>query len=346
MSSIFEISVENKMLYPKGRSDINLTGDNTDYKLHFELDEPRTAMFALFRRDGKEKEYILDENGEVAVPMWVLKRGTFEVGLTSDGFASTALSVWVTASIKEETAEAAEEIPQEKIDQLIELVNEIKSGGSGGGEAASVVSAEVDEDGVLLIELSNGEKIVAGTVKGEKGDPGAKGDKGDKGDPGEKGDKGDPGESSGSGTAFKKVYSATLSEATRALMFDTFADGTPLRFTELFVRGAAATNLTKVQDLNAYYGWPDDGEFNAYKVIAMIPTCCQPSETDISSLEFSTKTEIFGKKIFNQYGYCTKGGISKTEVRDTEADAFTRLRLHSGGAGVMQPGTWFEIFAR
>ena len=331
MSSIFEISVENKMLYPKGRSDINLTGDNTDYKLHFDIDEPRTAMFALFRRDGKEKEYLLDENGEVAVPLWVLKRGTFEVGLTSDGFASTALSVWVTASIKEETAEAAEEVSQEKIDQLIELVNEIKSGGSGGGEAAgaSVVSAEVDEDGVLLIELSNGEKIVAGAVKGDKGD------------------KGDPGESSGSGgTAFKKVYSATLSEATRAMMFDTFADGMPLRFTELFIRGAAVTNLTKVQDLNAYYGWPDDGEFNAYKVIAMIPTCCQPSETDVSSLEFSTKTEIFGKKIFNQYGYCTKGGISKSEVRDTEVDVFTRLRLHSGGAGVMQPGTWFEIFAR
>ena len=94
------------------------------------------------------------------------------------------------------------------------------------------------------------------------------------------------GELSGSaGGYFKKIYSGTLTEEKEDFFFTTFADGTPLRFTELFIRGAATTNLAagNVQNLNVYYGWEGDGIYNAYKGIGMIPNFCQPSGTDISS---------------------------------------------------------------
>lgn len=187
--------VRNKFLFYKNEDTINLIGDNADYKLCFTLDEPRTAMFALFRRDGKEKEYALDEGGSVAVPMWVLKEGAFEVGLTSDGFATAALAVWVTGSIKEESGEPAEEVPKEKIDQLIELVNEIKvgggSGGSGGSGGVSVTDAAVNGKGELVLTLSDGSTLNAGAVKGEKGEKGEPGQDGAKGEKGDKGEIGD-----------------------------------------------------------------------------------------------------------------------------------------------------------
>ena len=196
-----------KTLYP-ATDKIDIIGDNTDYKLHFDIDEPRTAMFALFRRDGKEKEYALDSNGNVDIPLWVLKDGQVEVGLTADGFATTPLNFWVIGSIKDKSAEPAEEVSQEKIDQLIELVNgikwtksgEIKNGhffltfadgtetdcglvqgvpgedGKDGTDGISVTDVNVNEDGHLVISLSNGQSVDAGAVKGEKGDTGEKGD--------------------------------------------------------------------------------------------------------------------------------------------------------------------------
>ena len=155
------------------------------------------------------------------------------------------------------------------------------------------------------------------------------------------------GELSGSkGGYFKKVFSGTLTEETKRFYFTTFADGTPLRFTELFIRGAATTNLANVQALNIYYGWEGDGIYNAYKGIGMISQFCQPSGTDISSSEYSMKAELLGTKIYNQYGYGASGGVSKTELKDSETDLFTQLAFWSGNSGVCQPGSWFEVYAR
>ena len=155
------------------------------------------------------------------------------------------------------------------------------------------------------------------------------------------------GELSGSkGGYFKKVFSGTLTEETKRFYFTTFADGTPLRFTELFIRGAATTNLANVQALNIYYGWEGDGIYNAYKGIGMISQFCQPSGTDISSSEYSMKAELLGTKIYNQYGYGTASGVSKTELKDSETDLFTQLAFWSGNSGVCQPGSWFEVYAR
>ena len=154
--------------------------------------------------------------------------------------------------------------------------------------------------------------------------------------------------SGGKGGYFKKVFSGTLTEEKGDFFFTTFADGTPLRFTELFIRGAATTNLAagNVQNLNVYYGWEGDGKYNAYKVIGIIPQFCQPGGTDISSLEYSMKAELLGTKIYNQYGYGTAKGVSKTEVKPSDTDIFTQLAFWSGGAGACQPGSRFEVYAR
>ena len=147
---------------------------------------------------------------------------------------------------------------------------------------------------------------------------------------------------------FKKVFSGTLTEATKQFKFSTFADGTPLRFTELFIRGAATTNLAagNIQNLNVYYGWEGDGIYNAYKGIGMIPNFCQPSGTDISSSEYSPRSELLGTKIYNQYGFGTSGGVSKTELKTSETDLYTQLAFWSGNSGVCQAGSWFEVYAR
>lgn len=154
--------------------------------------------------------------------------------------------------------------------------------------------------------------------------------------------------SGGKGGYFKKVFSGTLTEETGNFKFTTFADGTPLKFTELFIRGAATTRLAagNVQALNVYYGWVGDGIYNAYKAIGNIENFCRPGGTDISSSEYSMKAELLGTKIYNQYGYGTSGGVSKTELKTSETDLFTQLAFWSGNSGFSQPGSWFEVYAR
>ena len=58
------------------------------------------------------------------------------------------------------------------------------------------------------------------------------------------------------------------------------------------------------------------------------------------------KAELLGTKIYNQYGYGTAKGVSKTEVNPSDTDIFTQLAFWSGGNGVWQPGSWFEVYAR
>lgn len=62
-----------------------------------------------------------------------------------------------------------------------------------GCSAASVTNASVDENGHLILSLSDGKTIDAGLVKGDKGDQGEMGIHGEKGEKGEKGDQGPQG---------------------------------------------------------------------------------------------------------------------------------------------------------
>lgn len=232
-------------------------------------------------------------------------------------------------------------------------------------DGVSVTGGSVSESGVLTLTLSNGTTVTAGNVKGEKGE------KGDTGttpsfsigtvktlEPGENAAASITGtaaapilnlslpQGSAAGGYFKKIFSGTLTEASKRFTFTTFADGSPLKYTELYLRGSATTNLQNLQNLNVYYGWEGDGKYNAYKVIGMIPYFCQPDGTDISAQELSLKAELLGSKIFNQYGYATPGGITKTEHKTSETDVFTQLAFWSGGNATCQVGSWFEVYAR
>lgn len=71
-----------------------------------------------------------------------------------------------------------------------------------GCSSASIESASVNENGHLILFMSDGKSIDAGVVKGDKGDQGEagpQGEKGDKGDTGDQGPQGMPGEKGADG---------------------------------------------------------------------------------------------------------------------------------------------------
>ena len=159
---ILNLKVCDKLLSfcdPKN-SRIRIVGDNKDYALHFETDIDKQALFALFKRDGKESPpVLLDENGNVSIPLTVLKDGHFEVGLYADGYATTPLYVPVDGSILNETGIPVEEPEPTQVEQLIALANGI----------FSVTKAEIDESGELLVTLRSGNEektLHAGTARG------------------------------------------------------------------------------------------------------------------------------------------------------------------------------------
>ena len=146
----FILVLKGKRLFCKDEDTISPVGDNSDYIIKFE-GVSKTAVFAVFNRDGKTQKISLDENKEVLIPMWVLKKGSFEVGLYSDGFASTAVSVYVRASVMEDDYEQTEDVPQSMVDQLIELVNkdiasveETKTQAVAAKNAAETANEEVE----------------------------------------------------------------------------------------------------------------------------------------------------------------------------------------------------------
>lgn len=159
---IINLELKDKWLsYAGGKPCFLLVGDNEDYSIHFDTDLNKAAVFAVFRKEGKEKRYLLDESGNVNIPLWVLKNGTFRVGLISDGFASTPLPIYVVESILDKDCAEAEEVTPTQTQQLIELVNKTIAGQHGVN-----IERVFIEDGELIIELSNGNKINAGKCRG------------------------------------------------------------------------------------------------------------------------------------------------------------------------------------
>ena len=147
--------------YLDGKPCFLLIGDNEDYSIHFDLDIEEAAVFAVFKRDGNEQRIMLDESGNVQIPLWVLKNGIFDVGLVTDGYASTPLPIYVIGSIINDEGTFKEDPPKTQIEQLIELVNRAIAGQSG----VNIKSVYID-NGELIIELSNGNKINAGKCRG------------------------------------------------------------------------------------------------------------------------------------------------------------------------------------
>ncbi len=68
-----------------------------------------------------------------------------------------------------------------------------QSGGGGGGSAVSVQNCTINNDGDLIVTLSDGSIINAGRAKGDKGDTGETGAAGAAGTPGANGADGVPG---------------------------------------------------------------------------------------------------------------------------------------------------------
>lgn len=159
---IINLELKDKWLsYAGGKPCFLLVGDNEDYSIHFDSDINKAAVFAVFKKDGKEQSCLLDESGNANIPLWVLKNGTFRVGLISDGFASTPLPIYVVGSIINDEGEPTEDPPKTQVEQLIELVNKTIAGQHGVN-----IERVFIEDGELIIELSNGNKINAGKCRG------------------------------------------------------------------------------------------------------------------------------------------------------------------------------------
>lgn len=230
---ILNLKVCDKLLSfcdPKN-SRIRIVGDNKDYALHFETDIDKQAVFALFKKDGKESPpVLLDENGNASIPLTVLKDGHFEVGLYADGYATTPLYVPVDGSILNETGIPIEEPKPTQVEQLIGLVNGIQQVG--------IQSAEVNDEGHLIFTLTDGTVLDAGYIGSSGGGAGIKDfqkteetdegstyeftlsnnrkfsftvKNGSDGKPGEKGDKGDTGQNAYD-SAVVSGYSGTQEE--------------------------------------------------------------------------------------------------------------------------------------
>lgn len=111
-----------------------------------------------------------------------------------------------------------------------------KGGGGGGDTSVYLTSCDINDEGHLIVTLSDSTVIDAGVCKG---DTGAKGDKGDKGDTGDKGDKGDKGDTGDNG------ISPTISVVTNTTsvyqLKITNADGTSFITPNLIGTGSTST---------------------------------------------------------------------------------------------------------
>lgn len=91
---------------------------------------------------------------------------------------------------------------------LYALLNKkIKNSGGSGGTAIYVQNCTINDDGNLIVTLSDGSTINAGKAKGDTGAAGPKGDKGDTGDTGPAGENGTDGTN---GTDGKDGVSPTI----------------------------------------------------------------------------------------------------------------------------------------
>jgi len=173
MQTIELCLIGKQLNYSRDRPEkINVVGDNSDYFLHFDIDTPRRAMFAVFSK--KEKGYcqtpkqesvLIDENGTVNVPLWVLKQGGFNVGIISDGFASTPLYIYVAGSIIDENGIPAEDPPPSQVEQLIKLVNDLQMKGIDENEMKRLIGEYLKENHISPDDLPIATKEALGVVK-------------------------------------------------------------------------------------------------------------------------------------------------------------------------------------
>lgn len=148
-----------------------VVGDNRDYYIHFDIDKPKRAMFAVFSerekscRTPKQESVLIDENGLVNVPMWILKQGGFSVGVVSDGFASTPLYIYVVGSIIDKTGIQTEDPPPSQVEQLIKLVNDLQMKGIDEAEMKRLIGEYLKENHISPDDLPIAAKDNLGVLK-------------------------------------------------------------------------------------------------------------------------------------------------------------------------------------
>ncbi|MCM1364663.1 MAG: hypothetical protein NC122_05105 [Faecalibacterium sp.] len=149
-----ELKLRDKRLFPidKTKRTFTVVGDNNDYYIHFDIDNPRRAMFAVFSQDDKckcqppkQESILIDESGTINVPMWILKKGGFNVGIVSDGFASTAFYIYVDGSIIDQPGIETESPPPSQVEQLIKLVNDLQMKGIDEEEMKRLIGEYISE---------------------------------------------------------------------------------------------------------------------------------------------------------------------------------------------------------
>lgn len=108
---------------------------------------------------------LIDENGTVNVPLWVLKQGGFNVGVVSDGFASTPLYIHVVGSIIDESGIQTEDPPPSQVEQLIKLVNDLQMKGIDENEMKRLIGEYLKENHISPDDLPIATKEALGVVK-------------------------------------------------------------------------------------------------------------------------------------------------------------------------------------
>lgn len=181
-----KLKVKDKLLFLTEDSEqFVVVGDNDSYFVAFELDEPKTAVFAVFKRADKQQLILLDEEGKVNIPMWCLKSGCFCVGLVSDGYSTTAKVIEVRGSVADKEAVLTQDPEPDIVNQLIGLVNELKEKEVSDSKIMQLLDdyisenpitasngvreADINRDGELILTLFDDTRLNCGKVRASLG---------------------------------------------------------------------------------------------------------------------------------------------------------------------------------
>lgn len=373
---ILNLKVRDKVLLPESKDSLKFrfVGDNEDYVIHFDVDIPFVAMFAKFHtKNGDPEPILLDKDGNVKVPMSVMKYGQFDVGLYKDGYATTPFSVWVDGSIIDKNGIPIEEPEPTQVEQLIGLVNGIKQSG--------IQSAEVNADGHLIFTLTDGTVLDAGYVgssgvgagikdfqkTGEtdegstyeftlsddrkfsftvkNGKSGLKGDKGDKGDPftysdftaeqleALKGDKGDKGD-----PGEKGIKGDT--GATPQLSIGTVTTVDPTESASATMTGTAENPVLNLSIPKGEKGAVEGIEVSTNKTVTVGKDNAVTLDEEIQSQEVQLQWKIPGVQVvppFTNY-FLEKSGISYPRELGSGYNQFWSSNAAHGNADAFVAG--------
>ncbi len=226
-----KINVTNKTAICQKRY---LISANSSYQIKFTFDDEWTLSGAKTARVVFDSDYydIIFTGDTVDLPKIPVCE-TLAVGVFTDTLATNLAELGCIVSAADFDGTAVTEFTKSQYDQIVELLNELdlrqiaeitRDGDSliftyNNSTSDSVVlkdgtgiqHAAVDENGSLILTLTDGKTVNCGNTKGDKGDKGdtgapftysdftaeqlaaLKGEKGNKGDKGDKGEKGDTG---------------------------------------------------------------------------------------------------------------------------------------------------------